>query len=125
GSWYKGTRWGAWSFARVKRLQRLPVPTAEAVFADGVTVRWSFYAAKDKPFDWESIMSAVCRSYCFQAVPYQVVGPKPRQRHHDTLTASVAAHEKAMNRVKVPAIVSLREITTGETHIGGYSIAAE
>lgn len=100
----------AWSLAKVKREGRYPYPVAEARFADGETVRWTFYAAKDRPIDWDAVTRQVQQSYRFNRVQFPC--------HYPDYVRNARRFEALLARVKVPPIVSLREIHSGEVRIG-------
>ena len=85
---------------------RYPAPVAAVTFADGQTIRMSFWSQRGKPLDWDRAIRVCTSGYRCLNRPM----PDGPQRGWKLLRLPLSA---------VPPIVSVHEATMGETYNPG------
>ncbi len=89
-----------------KSKGRYPAPVAVVTFADGQTIRMSFWSQRGKPLDWDRAIRVCTSGYRCRNRPM----PDGPQRGWVLSRLPLSA---------VPPIVRVHEATTGETYTPG------
>lgn len=116
-----------------KARSRHPFPVVVARFADGATIRRTFYSVAGKPLDWERAERIARRAYAYEAwarkhaaaericAMRQAWRERVRKAGGNDYTLRPNARpipvfriERTIPRVNVPPILSMVEETTGE-----------